>query len=174
MEGGQHVGQALAGLDPAALPGDAEPGPEERLGRGGAEGHDERGLHRGELALEPLVAGLDLALCRGLVQAAFAARLPLEVLHRIGDVELRPVEARLMQRLVEDAPGGADERMALAVLDVPGLLADQHDACARTALAENGLRSVLPQGAGAAIARFFAQLLYACGRARLTRLVHQS
>ena len=67
--------------------------------------------------------------------------LPLEVLDRVGDVDLVAVDAGGGERLVEQAPRGADERMALFVLLVAGLLADEHDARVTRPLAEDGLRA---------------------------------
>src|SRR5689334_606245 len=74
--------------------------------RGGRpEAADDVRLHRRELALEPLVAGVDLPLRRGLVQAPLAAQLPLEVLDGIGDVQVLAVHPRGFERPVEEAPG---------------------------------------------------------------------
>jgi hypothetical protein len=101
-------------------------------------------LHRLDLALEPLVAGVDLALRRGLVQAALAAQLPLEVLDRVGDIEVRAVHLGGLERAVEQPPGRADEGQALLVLLVAGLLAHQHDSCVRVPRAEHRLGRVRP------------------------------
>jgi hypothetical protein len=59
------------------------------------------------------------------VDAALPAGFPLEVLHGVRDVGVVAVDAAVAQRAVEDMPGGTDERVALLVLLVPGLLADQ-------------------------------------------------
>src|SRR3712207_8598645 len=47
------------------------------------------------------------------------------------------VDAGLGQRLVQQPPGRADERLALAVLLVTGLLADEHDPGGLRPLAED-------------------------------------
>src|SRR5207244_7210728 len=107
---------------------DAEARPQQHLGRRGAEAEDQRRSDRLHLALEPLIAGLDLALRGRLVHAALASRLPLEMLHRVGDVGLAPVDARVGEALVEDAASGTDERVPLAVFAVARLLAHDHDA----------------------------------------------
>ena len=57
---------------------------------------------------------------------ALAARLPLEVLDDVRDVSARPVDAGLVERLVEQPTGRTDERAAFAVLAVTGLFADEH------------------------------------------------
>ena len=55
-----------------------------------------------------------------------------------------------VERLVEQRAGGADEGMAAQVFFVAGLLADEHHRRRRLALAEDGLRGVLPEVAGRA------------------------
>ena len=105
------------------------------------------GFTRRNFALDPLVARIDLALRRGLVQAALAAQLPLEVLDRVGDVEVLAIDPRRLERAVEQASRRPDERQSLLVLLVAGLLADQHHARVRVAGAEHRLGGVGPQRA---------------------------
>ena len=57
---------------------------------------------------------------------ALAALLELEMLDRIGDVGLGAVDPGLLQRLVEDLPRRADERVAGQILLIAGLFADEH------------------------------------------------
>jgi hypothetical protein len=47
-----------------------------------------------------------------------------EMLDCIGDVDILPGHARLIQRLLEQPPGRTHEGNALAILDVTGLLAN--------------------------------------------------
>ena len=101
-------------------------------------------LDRRDLGFEPLMAGVDLALRRGLVQPPLAAQLPFEVLYRIRDVEMLPVDASGLERAVEQPARRTDEGQALLVLLVARLLADQHDARVRVAGAEHRLRGVGP------------------------------
>src|SRR5581483_6772619 len=83
------------------------------------------------------------------------ARGPLEVLHHVGDVGLSAVDPGLVEGLVEQAPGRADERLPLAVLAVAGLLADEHELCGARAGAEYRLRAGSPELArGASGGRF--------------------
>jgi len=91
------------------------------------------------------------------VDAALAATDPFEVLDGVGDVDLRAVDARVLQRLVEELPGWADEGPALQVLLVAGLLADEDDLGARLALAEDGLGAGLVEVAGGAAGGGLAQ-----------------
>ena len=116
----------------------------ERLRRSGAEGEEGEWPDNVELGLEPGLAGLDLARTRGLVQAALAAGPPLEVLDRVGQVDLAAVDLGTLQRLREDPSRRADEGLALDVLAIARLLADQHQPCLARALAEDRLRGVFP------------------------------
>src|SRR5438874_4132414 len=142
----------------SALPRDPEVAPEQRLSRSRAQTDQHARLDHVELGLQPGPAGRDLRPVRLLVDASLAARLPLEVLDDIGDVDLAPVDARVLQRLVEELPGRPDERLALQVLLVAGLLADEDDVSLRGALAEDGLRPGLVERAGGAARRSFAEL----------------
>ena len=78
-----------------------------------------------------------------LVQSTFAARLVLEVLHGVGDVERGPVEAGRFQCAVEHLAGGADKGAAQRILLVARLLADQHQGGIGRTFAEHGLGGVL-------------------------------
>jgi hypothetical protein len=91
------------------------------------------------------------------VQTEFAARYEFEMLDRIGDVDLLPVDAGLLERPVEHLARRADERLAGEIFLVAGLLADQHDRGGGRSFAEHGLGGVLPQRTGAAGAGFVAQ-----------------
>jgi hypothetical protein len=61
-----------------------------------------------------------------------------------------PVDARLLERLVEHASGRPDEWLPFPILAIAGLLADEHDLGVFGALAEHGLGAGLVQVAGAA------------------------
>jgi hypothetical protein len=84
------------------------------------------------------------------VDAALAACFPLEVLDRVGDVQLPTIEARVVDGVVEQTAGGSDERRSRPILFVAGLLADQRDPGVGRAFAEHGLRAALPEVARAA------------------------
>src|SRR6185312_3118764 len=108
----------------------------------------------------------DLAAIRLVVDAPFAAADELEMLDRIGDVGAAAVDAGLLQRPVENLPGGADERMAGKILLIARLLADEEDRGARRALAEDGLGRVPVEIAAGAMHRLGAD-----GRPGLRRIV---
>ena len=80
----------------------------------------------------------------------FPRCLPLEVLDRVRDVDGRPVDARGLERLVEEASGRADEGLAGPVLLVARLLADEARPGSLRPLAEDRLRADLPEMAATA------------------------
>src|SRR5581483_4101747 len=147
MKRREDVRRERAFHEAAALRRDLEVLADDGLCRRGAEADDDLRLDRLDLALEPLVAGVDLALRGRLVQAPFAARLPLEMLHGVGDVEVLARHIGRLERAVEKPAGGADERQALPVLLVARLLAHQHHPGVRIAGAEYRLRRIRPQWA---------------------------
>ena len=83
------------------------------------------------LEIEPEMTALDLIGVRLLVQPPLAALLELEMLDRIGDENLAPVDTRIGKRAVEDAARRPDEWLAGAILLVTRLLAHQHQPRAR-------------------------------------------
>src|SRR4030088_1415648 len=76
---------------------------------------------------------------------ALSAGLVAEVLDDVGDVGVIGREPGALHALAEHRAGWPDERMALDVLAVSGLLADEHHACVRVALAHHRLRGTLPE-----------------------------
>ncbi len=122
------------------------------------------GLDRRELGLEPGTAGGDLAPVRLRVDPALAARCPLEVLDHVRHVGGAPVDSSILERLIEQSAGGADERLSLTVLAVSRLLPDQHQPCGGSPGAEHGLRSRPPQLACGAARGSFAKRFQARSR----------
>ena len=102
------------------------------------------------------------------MQAALAARLPAEVLHRVREIGLLASDARELERVVEHAARGADEGVALDVLVVARLLADEHEMRAARPLAEDGLRRLPPEIAALAAGRRRAHLV------EIARLGHET
>lgn len=87
------------------------------------------------------------------MDAPLAPGLPFEMLHRVGDIGLRALDAGLGQRAVEQLPGWADEGMAGAVLGIARLLPNQQQGRGHRAFAEHGLRAGAMERAGAAGSR---------------------
>ena len=120
---------AVGHLDrPPALARDGDRAAQHRARRGAAHRHHQLRPQPHQFDVEPETAGLDLRGLGRLVDAPLAARLELEVLHRIGDVDGAPVDAGLLHRAIHDLPGRPDERTADHVLLVARLLADEQHA----------------------------------------------
>src|SRR5215469_15278962 len=134
----------------SALLGDAKSTPQQGLGCGCAETNDYLRLYQVDLDLQPLMASRDLDRIRLLVNSTFAARLPLEMLDRVGHIGDTTIDAGLFQCFIQQSAGGANKGTSLQVLLVAGLLADEHNASARLAFAEDRLSAALPEIAGAA------------------------
>jgi hypothetical protein len=143
----------------AALDRDAELGADHRLRGRGAEADDGAWLDGADLREEPRHAGADFDCIRFLVNPPLAARLPLEVLDHVRDVDVGAIDARLDERLVEQRAGGANERPAGEVLFVARLLADEHHLRRLLSLAEDGLRPDPPEITPLAIGGLESQLV---------------
>src|SRR6185369_3249893 len=100
---------------------------------------------------QPPLARIELALRGGLVEPALAARLPFEMLDRIGDVRGRGIDPRFAQESPQQLAGGADEGTADEVFLVARLLAHQQNGGVSAAFARDALRRPLPQGAAATV-----------------------
>src|SRR5207248_7188824 len=101
----------------------------------------------------------DLARVRLLVDAALAARLPLEVLDDVGHVDGRSIDARFTERAIEQLARRSDERVPAQVFVVPRLLADEHQLRFLRAFAEDRLRAAAPQIARLTVLRGAADLV---------------
>src|SRR4029077_7172240 len=110
-----------------------------------------------DLRRQPRAAGLLFCGIGPLVQAQLAARLGLEVLDGVGEIERPLLKPRLLQSAVEQLPGGTHERHALQILLQTRLLTDQHDLRACRSGPEDGLRGPPPQRACPTIARLAPQ-----------------
>src|SRR5438874_4254632 len=136
-----------------ALLGHFESRGDERLSGGSTEADNDLRLQDPDLGVEPQPAGGDLAPIRLFVQAPLPRRAPLEVLHRVRDVDRVTVDSRGVEGFVQDAPRRPDERLAGDVLFVARLLADEDDLGGPAALAKYRLRRALPQVASLAMRR---------------------
>jgi len=112
---------------------------EHGLKGGGAEADQDLRSKSLQFGLEPGSACNHLGGGWLLVYAAFAALFELEVLYRVGDVNVGSVDAGIGERTVQESTRRPDERPAGAVLLVAGLLAKHDDGGAGAALAEDGL-----------------------------------
>src|SRR5688572_14616809 len=134
----------------AAVAGDPELRAEEGLRRGRAKTDDALRLDQSQLRLEPGPAGLDLAERGLLMDALLAARLPLEVLHRIGDEGFVTRDTYFSERFIENPTGRPDEGPAGKVFLISGLLADEEERRLARAFSKHRLSTRLIEIAGAA------------------------
>src|SRR6266571_7709347 len=88
---------------------------DERLRGGRSKTHDHTRFHDGQLRFKPRTTGLDLVRSRRLVNAPFAPRFPLEMLHDVRDVNAAPIESDLRERAVEHLARRTHERRALQI-----------------------------------------------------------
>src|SRR4051812_46360885 len=110
----------------SAVAGNAESGTEDRLRRSRSKRYDQFRPNETQLCLQPWPTGCDLTRVRLFVDPPFPARLPLEMFHRISDVNLFAVNAGFCQRPIHDLAGGPNERFARKILLIARLLADEH------------------------------------------------
>src|SRR5205823_18012 len=115
-------------------------------------------LDQVELGLEPRQTGLHLPAVGLLMDSALASQLVSEVLDHVGDVNLLARELGAFEASVKHAARRPHEGVALPVLSVAGLLADEHHARAPGPFADYGLRRPLPQITRAAVLNRLAQL----------------
>src|SRR5215510_12551307 len=109
MNGDKTLHTARQCDQPSAIGIDGECLAHQPARRGGAKSDGDRRLNEIDLVVEPPAASVDLAYVGLLVEAPLAARLVLEVLHGVGDVDFIPLDAGRFERLVEHLAGGTDE-----------------------------------------------------------------
>lgn len=99
----------------------------------------------------------------GLVDASLAAGPKAKVLDRVGHVDRRAVDTRLLEALVEQPTGRTDERMAIDVLTITRLLADEHQTRVGPTLTEHRLGGPVPELARPAVLDGVAQVIEPVG-----------
>jgi hypothetical protein len=151
MHGG-HDMRTERGLEEfAATLGDSESATEQSLCRGRAKADDDFGFQQRDFGVEPWPASGNFGAIWFLVNAAFAARFPFEMLNSIGDVNFGAVQAGFVQCGVEKFSGRADKRFALLIFLVAGLFTDKQDSRFAGTFAEDGLRRLFVETTGFAV-----------------------
>ena len=150
--------------DDAALLCHLEVASEQRLCGGRTQANQHFGLDQRNLALEPRQARSDLARRGLLVDPSLAVRFPFEMLHRIGDVSRRPIDAGRFECLIEKPAGRPYEWMPAQVLVVARLFPNEHYARRKLSFAKDRLRCILVQRAAATSGGRFAQRGEVCRR----------
>ena len=147
-----RVPSARCSVSPRSLR-DGHDASDQAARRGRAERHDHLRLHDRALLIEPPLAALDLVGVRLLVQPALAARLELEVLHRIGDEGLVARNAGIGERPIEQLPAGPTNGLPARSSLSPGCSPTSIDARMARPLARHRLGGVRGR-AGSAGTRF--------------------
>lgn len=145
VDGDEHIGRERALYRPAPEFVQANNPAEHRSGGRGAQADDDARLNHLELGLEPRAAGGNLCSRGFLMPAAFAVRLPFEMLHGVRDIDVVPRNAGFDERFVQQSSGRSDKGMARFVFLIPRLLPDEHDFGMVRALPEHGLSRALVQ-----------------------------
>src|SRR3979409_2764803 len=114
MYGRHHRWQAGPLDELATLQSHAEVAAEQRLGGGGAQEHEEVGLHHPDLGIQPGATGVDLGGVGLLMQATLPLRLPFEVLDGVRDIDAAAIDPRLPERPA--APTHSRSPAALSLL----------------------------------------------------------
>ena len=113
---------------------------EETLGGGCAETDNQLRMNGGNLSFQPWAAGCYFQRVWLLVQPNLSARLPFEVLHSIGDVDLAPIDPRRLEAFIEQLAGRSDKRLPLLVFAIAGLLSYQQNSGMGSAFPKDDLR----------------------------------
>src|SRR5438128_11345535 len=100
MVGRHDPGRPTRRVELPATSRNSELRADERLRGGRSKTDDHARFHDGQLRFEPRATGLNLVRSRRLVNAPFAPRLPLEMLHDVRDVHATPIESNLRERPV--------------------------------------------------------------------------
>jgi hypothetical protein len=90
------------------------------------------------------------------MNSAFPARLPFEVFHRVGDVNLGTINASFLERTVHDFPSRTNEWFAGHIFVIARLFANQHHHCALRPFSKHSLGRSFVQMTRSAIGRGFA------------------
>src|SRR3546814_11231416 len=91
------------------------------------------------------------------MQPSLAPLFEFEMLDRIGDIDLRPVDSRLAERSVEDLTRRTNERLSCQIFPVAGLFTNKQHPRINSAFPEHCLGRILVEmascAAGGGIAR---------------------
>ena len=135
--------------------------PEDRLSRCHAKADDDARLDDLGLGFQPGAAGGDFSGGRFFVFAPLALGFPFEVLDRIRDIYLLPLNAGFRQRFVQNASRRSHEGTALHIFLIARLLAHEHDRRAGGSFPEDRLSGALVQVASRTSGCGFAQSRHA-------------
>ena len=93
------------------------------------------------------------------MNSALSSRLPLKMLHRIGDVHFLAINPGFFECLIHDFPCRSDEWFACDIFVITRLFADEHNRRALWAFSKHRLRGALVKMTRRAFARRLAHLV---------------
>src|SRR5947209_17113027 len=125
--------------------GHAEITSQNSLGGSCSQQDDYFRLHNSDLGIQPGTAGRDLRSAGLLMNAALAARLPLEMLHNVGYVHVFAVNTGFSQSFIQHRACRSHKWPSGKVFFISRLLAYHHHSRAAAAFTEDGLCAQLPQ-----------------------------
>lgn len=117
--------------------------PDERLGRRRPQADDNAGTHDSDFRFQPRAAGGLFPGTWLFMESPLAALLPVEVLHRIGDIDQSAAQAGLCQSVVKQSSGGTHKGPALTIFLVARRFTDQHQRGRRWPFAKDRLSGKL-------------------------------
>src|SRR5665213_261427 len=116
--------------------------PEKGLRRRGPKANDNLGLDQFHFRLQPGPAGAHFSHAWLLMQPPLPAFFEFEMFDHVRHINFRTLDGRICESPVEDSPRESDKRMALDILFIPGLLADQRQVGRSRTFAKDSLRGL--------------------------------
>src|SRR5262245_12777142 len=110
MNSCHHERREIAFYKDSSISRDPEILTEQRLRGGSAKTDNCSRFYQLDLSVQPWPARIGLLRIRLLVYASFAARFPFEVFHNVRHISLTALDAGLLERGIENPPGGANKR----------------------------------------------------------------
>jgi hypothetical protein len=123
--------------------GQAKLRPEQILRSGCAQAHDHLRTDGSNLRFEPGAAGRYFKRIWLFMQPNFTPWLPLEMLNRIGDINLSSVDTRQFEAPIQQLAGGPDEWFPLLILAITRLFPHHKNRGMGSPFAKNDLGRVL-------------------------------
>ena len=150
MHGGGYHRAEIRLLNLSALSSDAIIAADQSLSGAGTQTNYYPGTNHSDFGIEPWTAGSYLLSIRLFVNPPFATLSRIEMLDHISDIDLVACYAGGHKGFIEQLSGRPDERMAIEVFLIAGLLSHEHELGFHVPFAENGLGSPAPDVAGPA------------------------
>jgi len=140
-------------------------GPDDRVGGGRAQTNDQLRPHDRKFGFEPWSAGGDFGARWLLMDPPLAPLFEFEMLHGIGDVDIRARDSGIDERAIEERTRRPYERTSSEVFAIARLLAHYHHPRGRWTFSKNSLSGIAIKVTALAVLSGSLQLLQ-CYRLR--------